>query len=169
MLKVAKSDNLFIVFGAVMLVALLSVIFLTSSCNSQVNNTNTNTNSNIKDYGVEYRQVNVYSGGKAVYQLKGMVGVKVDGDTVIVTNNSGKEYIFVNSDVVIKAVDKNESASNNEVSKNTSKETSKETSKVKSRETSKESSKESSKVYENSGARQTSDVSQVSYVSTVSN
>ena len=135
-LKVAKSDNLFIVFGAVMLVALLSVIFLTSSCSSQVNNTN--TNSNIKDYGVEYRQVNVYSGGKAVYQLKGMVGVKVDGDTVIITNNSGKEYIFVNSDVVIKAVDKNESASNNEVSKNTSKETSK----VKSRETSRESSKE---------------------------
>ena len=135
-LKVAKSDNLFIVLGAVIFIALLSVIFLTSSCSSQVNNTN--TNSNIKDYGVEYRQVNVYSGGKAVYQLKGMVGVKVDGDTVIITNNSGKEYIFVNSDVVIKAVDKNESASNNEVSKNTSKETSK----VKSRETSRESSKE---------------------------
>ena len=73
-----------------------------------------------------------------------------------------KDYYFDNLTM-------QEIADNNEVSKNTSKETSKETSKVKSRETSKETSKESSKVYENSGARQTSDVSQVSYVSTVSN
>lgn len=157
-IKKNNSGEVYIIIVAILFSLLMFSLCLMSSCSNKENNeSNTQiVTSTVKDYGTEYRYINVLSNGKSVWQLKGTLGVVVDNDTVIITTTTGKKHIFVNADVIIRQIDKNE-ASKSETSNK------EESSKVE------ESKVEGSKKHEES-SRLTSEssISKTSYASNVS-
>lgn len=157
-IKKNNSGEVYIIIVAILFSLLMFSLCLMSSCSNKENNESTTqiVTSTVKDYGTEYRYVNVLSNGKSIWQLKGTLGVVVDNDTVIITTTTGKKHIFVNADVIIRQIDKNE-ASKSETSNK------EESSKVE------ESKVEESKKHEES-SRLTSEssISKTSYVSNVS-
>lgn len=156
-MKKNNSGEIYIIIVAILFSLLMFSLFIMSSCSNKENNNATPTQivtSTAKDYGTEYRYVNVLSNGKSIWQLKGTIGVVVDGDTVVITTSTGKQHIFVNADVIIKQIDKNET-SKSETSKK------EESSKVEESKVNEESSRLTSE----SSISQTSNVSTVSQAS----
>ena len=64
------------------------------------------TQAEVKDWGTEYRYVEVYSNGKNVLKLRGTLGVKTCGNVTVIKNKNGKEHLFINADVIIRQIDK---------------------------------------------------------------
>ena len=160
-IKKNNSGEVYIIIVAILFSLLMFSLFIMSSCSNKENNATPTqiVTSTAKDYGTEYRYVNVISNGKSIWQLKGTIGVVVDGDTVVITTSTGKQHIFVNADVIIKQIDKNET-SKSETSKK------EESSKVEESKVNEESSRLTSE----SSISQTSNastVSQASYTSSV--
>lgn len=164
----------YVIAGIILFVIMVTILIISCSNSSNSSNSSNEVITNgVKEYGVAYRYVNVLSGGKSVWEFKGTVDVKVDGDTVIIKANSGKEHIFVNADVVIRQIDKNnKDSSEGKISKDSKNyKNSKE-----SKSTTENSIVESSVFYdidsstiETSSISTVSDVSSVSSISNVSN
>ena len=117
-----------------------------SSCNKQ---SEPNINSEV-DYGTDYRYIEVYSNGKNVLKLKGTIGVKTINDTTVLKTKFGKEYIFVNADVIIRQIDNKDSQDSQVSVIDEESQSSKEESKKSSTETSSRVHKEVSEVSERS-------------------